>query len=775
MRRYKHIFATILLFIMLGTVMILSAVQYYAIERNSCFDDLTRYTEQIKNEIIDMSQENQDYLKEIANVIEKADINDINNMNEILASVGKPLTMIRMELLYEGNRLLTNGDMIDASETLSYSDIIQNEETISTRMDDIIDSDKKIIRYYLPITQNNQTIILCGIIDLQQVIQQFTIYGYLENMQFYIVESSSHNFILDTWHDSLGNLKDLGYRETKKEYEWNQLITDIADQKIGRTIYLSTFVNDYFYCYYQPVGISDWMVMITIPESIAFARVNKILHMFYVQAAILVVVFVSYLLWLANDIRNDRKQRREQLDRTKFLLQVEKELSKAHLDFNRFKVALQILADYYSASKAFIYLVDANSIQLPHFIGNAGSCLSEENSEILFVAQKIFNSLKEKGEMVSDNCSSIEEFAELKNYINFDVENMILIPVDGIDKRMSFIMGVFNMDEFSGNSEALKQVSLSFAISLNHYNSYQILEKISRIDKLTGLNNRNCFNETLEKLNVNEKTSLACIYIDANGLHEINNKLGHNAGDVMLQSVANELLSIFAYDLAFRIGGDEFIVLCENSDEDLINQKIHTVQSNLKAHNYDISYGISWVKNDKDVQEIVNRAESVMRKNKQLYYQSIESERHMRLLNEQVEKMVADKNDADAFLQVVASEFKGVYFVNLDCDTIHHLFIPSYFEVLLEETHDKFSQAMNLYAQRIVTKEYQEQIKQFSNYEYLIDLLDQGMIPECTYQKVNGDWVNLSVVKFKDYCDDCRETIWIFKIIDEDEKNLSVK
>lgn len=241
---------------------------------------------------------------------------------------------------------------------------------------------------------------------------------------------------------------------------------------------MSTYDHDYFYSYYQPVGISDWMVMITIPESIAFARVNKILHMFYVQAAILVVVFVSYLLWLANDIRNDRKQKREQLDRTQFLLEVEKELSKAHLDFNRFKVALQILADYYSASKSFIYLVDAKSIQLPHFIGNAGNCLSEENSDILFIAQKIFKSLKEKGEMVSADCSSIEDFSELKKYMHFDIENMMLIPVDGIDKRMSFIMGVFNMDNFSRNSETLKQVSLSFAISLNHYNSYQTLKKL---------------------------------------------------------------------------------------------------------------------------------------------------------------------------------------------------------------------------------------------------------------------------------------------------------
>lgn len=765
MKRYRHIFATILLFVLLGAILICSAVQYYEIERRSCFSQLTDYTEQVKNEIIDISQENVNYLKEIANIIETKDIHDTVAMNEILTSVGKPYTMIRMELLYADGSLLSNQNIIDASQILSYSEIIESKKTISCRMDDVNNSNTHILRYFQPVQQNNQNVaLLCGVVDLQQFMKEFTLYGYLADMQFYIIEANSYNFILDTYHEEMGNIVDLGNRETAKGYHWNDVITGIKEQKTGSVVFYSTN-NNYFYAHYQPIGIADWVLMITIPEPIAFARANKILRMLYVQAALLLLIFIGYLIWLAYDVHKERKQSNEQLNRTKFLLDVEKELFEAHLDAKHFKSALQILADYYSAQKAFIYLVDASSIQLAHFIANTESCLNRENEELLKETQKIYKRVKKKGEVISDDPTSLEEFKALKNYLNINLDNMILIAVDGIEYQTSFILGVFNMRKFKQDSEPIKQVSLSFAMALNHHNVYQTLNRISKLDKLTGLKNRNCFNETLEQLSITKDTMFACVYIDANGLHEINNKLGHNAGDKMLQTVANELLEAFAYDLVFRIGGDEFIVLSENSEEALINHKIQVVQANLKKHNYEISYGLSWIHNNDDIQAIVNAAESVMRKNKQIYYQSKESERHMRLLNEQVEKMVADKNDADAFLEVLAPEFKGVYFVNLNQDTIRHLFIPPYFESILKATDDKFSQAMNVYADQIVVEEYREILKQFNNYEHLISLLDEDITPECIYQKMNGDWMKLNILKFKDYSKDNRETLWIFKII----------
>ena len=51
------------------------------------------------------------------------------------------------------------------------------------------------------------------------------------------------------------------------------------------------------------------------------------------------------------------------------------------------------------------------------------------------------------------------------------------------------------------------------------------------------------------------------VYIDVVGLHEINNHLGHKAGDGMLCAVAGAMQRMFPLADTYRIGGDEFVVL----------------------------------------------------------------------------------------------------------------------------------------------------------------------------------------------------------------------
>ena len=79
-----------------------------------------------------------------------------------------------------------------------------------------------------------------------------------------------------------------------------------------------------------------------------------------------------------------------------------------------------------------------------------------------------------------------------------------------------------------------------------------------------------------------------------------------------------------------------------------------------------------------------------MRDDKRKFYCEGGAVRSSRSLDKQVEKMVLEKQDADAFLSVLAPEFKGVYFVDLDRDTVRHLYIPFYFEKILKETGDVF-------------------------------------------------------------------------------------
>ncbi|HZX54259.1 MAG TPA: sensor domain-containing diguanylate cyclase, partial [Ilumatobacteraceae bacterium] len=96
------------------------------------------------------------------------------------------------------------------------------------------------------------------------------------------------------------------------------------------------------------------------------------------------------------------------------------------------------------------------------------------------------------------------------------------------------------------------------------------LAKLALRDPLTGLANRCLLEELLEaELARTQRTGapLAVAYIDLDGLKEINDTYGHDAGDMVLCEVARRLVSIVrGVDVVARIGGDEFVVVYEPND-----------------------------------------------------------------------------------------------------------------------------------------------------------------------------------------------------------------
>ena len=71
------------------------------------------------------------------------------------------------------------------------------------------------------------------------------------------------------------------------------------------------------------------------------------------------------------------------------------------------------------------------------------------------------------------------------------------------------------------------------------------LEISANRDPLTGIKNRNCFRSDAEMLAAGSYRTFACVYMDANGLHEINNHMEHAAGDQMLKDLAEVLRQVF--------------------------------------------------------------------------------------------------------------------------------------------------------------------------------------------------------------------------------------
>lgn len=96
------------------------------------------------------------------------------------------------------------------------------------------------------------------------------------------------------------------------------------------------------------------------------------------------------------------------------------------------------------------------------------------------------------------------------------------------------------------------------------------LEHLALHDQLTGLANRKLLAERLEPALEREgdaRRPVAIIVIDLDGFKAINDGFGHATGDLVLKQVAERLESVVrGSDLAGRIGGDEFVVICDDAD-----------------------------------------------------------------------------------------------------------------------------------------------------------------------------------------------------------------
>ena len=96
------------------------------------------------------------------------------------------------------------------------------------------------------------------------------------------------------------------------------------------------------------------------------------------------------------------------------------------------------------------------------------------------------------------------------------------------------------------------------------------MEYLALHDTLSGLPNRNLLNDRLEKriaVSQRDRGCFALAMIDLDGFKDINDTLGHDAGDAVLQEIARRLSAcVRSVDTVARVGGDEFVLLLDDLD-----------------------------------------------------------------------------------------------------------------------------------------------------------------------------------------------------------------
>ena len=146
-------------------------------------------------------------------------------------------------------------------------------------------------------------------------------------------------------------------------------------------------------------------------------------------------------------------------------------------------------------------------------------------------------------------------------------------------------------------------------------------------DGLTGVKNKLAYLEALAELEINlENGTLkeyGVVVFDINGLKQINDTLGHEAGDEYIKSACTLICTQFDHSPVFRIGGDEFVAILKSSDyekrEELEGSFRKTIDENQRNGHVVVSSGLAVYQpdNDESFNDVFKRADQLMYERKQ--------------------------------------------------------------------------------------------------------------------------------------------------------------
>jgi diguanylate cyclase (GGDEF)-like protein len=138
----------------------------------------------------------------------------------------------------------------------------------------------------------------------------------------------------------------------------------------------------------------------------------------------------------------------------------------------------------------------------------------------------------------------------------------------------------FDRRELShGELEALRRYPDSAGVALRHAYLREELRRLVYTDPLTGLPNRRAIDDRLEDY---EQGRLSVLFVDFDGLKSVNDVVGYETGDAVIQAVGKALGMTSSGDwLPGRLGGDEFVVLLPDAGADRARAEAHLLATRL--------------------------------------------------------------------------------------------------------------------------------------------------------------------------------------------------
>ncbi|MBQ7865810.1 MAG: GGDEF domain-containing protein [Clostridia bacterium] len=756
--RWKRILAVILLIVYQVTgQLVLSSLMIRHAE-DQCIDRLRDATAEFSSNYYEHAMSDREQLHVVADMLAVLMNEGTHDLHTHLASFEQRGMLDWLQVLLPDGSLITGSGTYDLSQQLSFREEAARLPFISNVSSGYVDTGKQVIRSAVPITYNGETIgVLYGVYDLTAGHAIDGVNAYDGQAYTFILESDTGNYILDGLRGHQNVAFTNGQYDPKPGYNLESLAADLAACREGFSAFRSRTVDGYMYIYYAPIGINNWMAMVSVQESVALAYARESLHL-----ALLSIIYISLGVVIYFIITHFIEQKVQSKNR--FVSGIQSQLLEVYHDPENFTSALLAVAD--RAQSGAVFLLDSQAKQPSTLAGRSESLISAfQQSPALMDELFALCRQQPKVQRLRVNSRALQPFPALNGFLQANQQHsLVLAPLITPEGDVHQVMGAFAPD----NQDApvlLNAMAVDFFMAASNIDYLHQLEIASTVDALTGVLNRTSYHLRLDQLGKRPPENFACVYVDVNDLHAINNRFGHEKGDAMLCTIASALRDAFGLRNVYRFGGDEFVVLAEGVTSQWVDEKIAQADAAIRAEGYTVSIGSDWAQQPDDVDEMIRNAESRMYKAKYLFYQQKEKQNAtLHLENKSVRRLLTENADVDAFLQVAEHHYHGVYFVDLATDAVREVLAHGYFHTALQHTGHKFSPAFQAYISEAVDKQSRRNLQNFFVIQHILAQLQAGIAPVVEYTKVNGDRSRLTVHPSPRFTPEQPESIWVFEI-----------
>ncbi|GAA3911941.1 sensor domain-containing diguanylate cyclase [Litoribacillus peritrichatus] len=324
------------------------------------------------------------------------------------------------------------------------------------------------------------------------------------------------------------------------------------------------------------------------------------------------------------------QQRSMKQNKLLFELANDKDLNEGHLHQSFYKILASLVTNTES-ERSSIWLLnqDLDTAQCYACYSKSGDNV-ETNTKVStnVLTQSLLKKLIKQRTFITDLDTN-----RTKELLGIDVyDNAVICPIIVGKQVQGALISEFkpeNKSDISGNELFLASVSELCSNSIYANERKQLQEQLSHMahhDSLTGIPNRSFFNVLLEKSIARakrESRGFSLLYIDLDKFKPVNDRFGHSTGDQLLIQVTKRIIErLRESDTLARIGGDEFLVLLDDTDnrpdaELVATELIAVINRPFEINNQVIRIGCSigislYPEHGNDIDQLIISADHAM-------------------------------------------------------------------------------------------------------------------------------------------------------------------